>query len=266
MPDRRWHPSTLVRLSFVAHAAAAGLIAARPPLWPWAACGLLANHALLTASGLWPRSSLLGPNWTVLPAQASAGGTVALTFDDGPDPQVTPRVLDILDQHQVLATFFCIGDRVAAHPALSRDIARRGHAIENHSRRHPLYFSVLGPRAMAAEIDCTQDIIGSVVGDRPLFFRAPAGIRNPFLDPVLAHRALRLASWTRRGFDTVTNRPATVLARLLRGLGSGDILLLHDGHAARTIDGNAVLLDVLPALLAVIKSSELTPVTLRSAL
>ena len=264
--DRRWHPSTLVRLSFVAHAAAAGLIAVRPPLWPWATCGLLANHALLTASGLWPRSSLLGPNWTQLPAQASAGGRIALTFDDGPDPQVTPRVLEILDQHQAVATFFCIGDRVAAHPALTRDIARRGHAIENHSRRHPNYFSVLGPRAMATEIASTQDIIGSVVGERPLFFRAPAGLRNPFLDPVLAHLALRLASWTRRGFDTVNNHPATVLARLLRGLGSGDILLLHDGHAARTIDGNPVLLEVLPALLATIRSNELTPITLRSAL
>jgi peptidoglycan/xylan/chitin deacetylase (PgdA/CDA1 family) len=262
--DRRWHPSTLVRLSFVAHAAAAGMIAVRPPLWPWATCGLLANHALLTASGLWPRSSLLGPNWTALPAQAAAGRSIALTFDDGPDPQVTPRVLDILDQHQVAATFFCIGDRVAAYPALTRDIARRGHAIENHSRRHSNYFSLLGPRAMAAEIASAQDIIGSVVGEPPLFFRAPAGLRNPFLDPVLAHLALRLVSWTRRGFDTVCNRPATVLARLLRGLGPGNILLLHDGHAARTIDGNPVLLEVLPVLLATIRSRNLTSITLRS--
>jgi peptidoglycan-N-acetylglucosamine deacetylase len=264
--DQRWHPSTLVRLSFVAHAAAAGLILVRPTLWPWAASGLLANHALLTASGLLPRSSLLGPNWTQLPANASAGGRIAITFDDGPDPEVTPRVLDVLDQRKIVATFFCIGDRVAAHPALTRDIVRRGHAIENHSRRHPNSFSVLGPRAMAAEIAWTQDIIGSIVGQRPLFFRAPAGLRNPFLDPVLARLALRLASWTRRGFDTVTNRPATVLARLLRDLGSGDILLLHDGHAARTIDGNPVLLEVLPGLLDAIRSKGLTPITLRSAL
>jgi len=262
--ERRWHPSTLVRLSFVTHAAAAGLIAVRPPLWPWATGALLANHALLTASGLWPRSSLLGPNWTALPAQATAGRNIALTFDDGPDPQVTPRVLDILDQYQVAATFFCIGDRVAAHPALTRDIARRGHAIENHSRRHSYYFSMLGPRAMAREIASAQDIIGSVVGAPPLFFRAPAGLRNPFLDAVLVHLGLRLVSWTRRGFDTVCNRPATVLARLLRGLGPGNILLLHDGHAARTIDGDPVLLEVLPELLATIRSRDLIPITLRS--
>ncbi len=264
MSDRRWHPSTLVRLSVAAHAVAAGLIAVRPPLWPWAAGALLANHAVLTASGLWPRSALLGPNWTALPMPAAAGGRIALTFDDGPDPQVTPRVLDLLDQHQVAATFFCIGERVAAHPALARDIVRRGHAIENHSRRHSHSFSLLGPGAMAAEIASAQDIIGSVVGVPPLFFRAPAGLRNPFLDPVLARLALQLVSWTRRGFDTVSNRPAAVLARLLQGLGAGDILLLHDGHAARTINGNPVLLEVLPALLAEISARGLTPITLRS--
>lgn len=264
MPERRWHPSALLRLSFAAHAAAAALIVGRPPLWPWAAGALLANHALLAASGLWPRCSLLGPNWTALPAEAAAGGNIALTFDDGPDPEVTPQLLDLLDRHRVAATFFCIGDRVAAHPALARDIVRRGHAIENHTRRHAHTFSVLGPRAMAAEIATAQDIIGSVVGEPPRFFRAPAGLRNPFLDPVLAHLALQLVSWTRRGFDTVSNRPATVLARLQRGLGPGDILLLHDGHAARTQGGKPVLLEVLPALLAAVRSGALIPITLRS--
>lgn len=264
--DGRWHPSYLVRASFAVHAAAVGLIAVRPSLWRFSACGMLANHALLMASGLWPRSSLLGPNWTRLPPQAAAAGSIAITIDDGPDPEVTPRVLDILDQHATFATFFCIGDRVMAHPALTRDIARRGHAIENHSLRHPNHFSLLGPRAMAAEIGAAQDVIGSVVGTAPLFFRAPAGLRNPFLDPVLARLGLRLASWTRRGFDTVTNRPATVLGRLVRGLGSGDILLLHDGHAARAADGAPVVLAVLPALLDALKSTRLTAITLRSAL
>jgi peptidoglycan-N-acetylglucosamine deacetylase len=264
--NRRWRPSISVRISIALHAAAVGLVVTRPSLWPWATCGLLADHALLTAGGLVPRSSLLGPNWTKLPLQAGADRRIAITIDDGPDPDVTPRVLDILDDNNAVATFFCIGDRVVAHAALTREIARRGHAIENHSLRHLKYFAMLGPRAIRAEISSTQDIIGSVVGVEPLFFRPPAGLRNPFLDPVLSRLSLRLASWTRRGFDTMTNCPATVLARLLRGLGSGDILLLHDGHAARTMDDKPVLLEVLPALLNALRSNEMTPVTLRSAL
>lgn len=265
-PVGHWHPSTLVQASLAAHAAVVGVVAARPSLWPFAAGGLLANHALLAASGLWPRSSLLGPNWTRLPAPVAAEGKIAITIDDGPDIEVTPRLLDILEQYKAVATFFCIGDRVAAQPALARDIARRGHKIENHSQRHSHYFSLLGPRAMAAEIASAQEVIGTIVGEIPLFFRAPAGLRNPFLDLVLTRHALRLASWTRRGFDTIAKNPATVLARLAKGLSAGDILLLHDGHAARTIDGSPVVLEVLPALLDKVLSQRLTPITLRAAL
>ena len=262
---RRWRASPLLQASLAAHVAAAGLLALRPSLWPWTLGGLVADHALLAGSGLWPRSSLLGSNWTRLPAAAAARREVAITIDDGPDPGVTPAVLDILDQYRVRATFFCIGERVLAHAALAREIARRGHAVENHSRRHLHRFALLGPRAMAVEIAAAQQIIESTVGDRPTFFRAPAGLRNPFLDPILARLDLELASWTRRGFDTVARRPATVLQRLVRCLGGGDILLLHDGHAARTRRGAPVVLEVLPALIDSIVAARLVPVTLRSA-
>jgi peptidoglycan/xylan/chitin deacetylase (PgdA/CDA1 family) len=262
----RWRPSALLRVSFAAHAAAAGCVAVQPPLWPWAVGGLIANHALLTAGGLWPRSSVLGPNWTRLPDPARAAGRVAITIDDGPDPEVTPRVLDLLDRHRATATFFCIGERVLAHPALARQIQNRGHALENHSHRHSRYFSLLGPRAMAAEIADAQEAICATVGEAPRFFRAPAGLRNPFLDFVLTRLGLRLVSWTRRGFDTITDRPTIVLERLERNLSAGDIVLLHDGHAARMAGGAPVLLDVLPRLLLTFAALRLEPVTLRSAL
>jgi peptidoglycan/xylan/chitin deacetylase (PgdA/CDA1 family) len=118
---------------------------------------------------------------------------------------------------------------------------------------------------MRAEIGAAQAVIGDVVGATPGFFRAPAGLRNPFLDPVLAGLGLELASWTRRGFDTVVRHPARVLARLANGLDAGDILLLHDGHAARSETGSAVILEVLPPLLAAIRRLGLTPVTLGAA-
>jgi peptidoglycan/xylan/chitin deacetylase (PgdA/CDA1 family) len=262
----RWRPSAFVRASFAAHAAAAALVAARPSLWPWAIGGLVADHALLTASGLWPRSRLLGPNWVRLPLPAAAQRQVAITIDDGPDPEVTPRLLDVLDRHGARATFFCIGERVAAHPGLAREIVRRGHVLENHSYRHLHRFSLLGPRAMAAEIAYAQDAIASVVAEAPRFFRAPAGFRNPFLDPILTRLGLQLASWTRRGFDTVTGRQDAVYARLVRRLGAGDILLLHDGNAARTPAGVPVAVEVLPRLLETVAAQRLMPVTLRAAL
>ena len=237
---------------------------AEPTLWPWALGAVLANHAVLTAAGLSPRSRLLGPNWTRLPGTPAA--RIALTLDDGPDPQITPRVLELLAQHGAPATFFCIGERVAAHRSLARELVARGHSIENHSQRHLAHFSLLGPRALRAEIERAQETIAATTGQAPRFFRAPAGLRSPFLDPVLQRLGLQLASWTRRGFDTLERRPERVFGALARGLAAGDILLLHDGHAARTREGAPVVLKVLPRLLAALSAAGLTPVTLRDAL
>lgn len=261
----RWRDRPLIPASVAFHAAAAGMVSWHPALWPWAASLVISNHAALTAAGLWPRSTWLGPNWRRLPTAASAG-QVAITIDDGPDPDVTPRVLDVLEDAGARATFFCIGERVTANPGLSREILARGHRIENHSQRHLHYFAFLGPRRMKSEIERAQDAIGMVTGERPRFFRAPAGVRNPFLDGVLSDLDLHLVSWTRRGLDTVTQRSEVVFERLSRGLGPGDILLLHDGHVAYTAAARPVILDVLPRLLETVARAGLEPVTLREAL
>ena len=259
----RWHPSPLLFASAGVHGGAVAAVLAQTQLWPWAVGALAANHALLTAAGLTPRSRLLGPNWTHLPPAGPA--QVALTLDDGPDPEVTPQVLEMLAAHGAHATFFCIGERVAAHAALAREILAHGHAIENHSQRHLHHFSLLGPRRLRTEIERAQETIGALTGAAPRFFRAPAGLRSPLLDPLLQRLSLQLASWTRRGFDTVECRPARVLAALVRDLSAGDILLLHDGHAARTDAGTPVVLEVLPKLLAAFAAAGLAPVTLREA-
>ncbi len=259
-------PAALVSASVALHAVAAVAVVARPQVWPWALGTVAADHLLLAAAGLWPKSRLLGPNWTRLPAQSAARGEVAITIDDGPDPQVTPQVLSLLDAHAARATFFCVGERVDRYAELAREIVLRGHAIENHSYRHLRRFSLLGPGAMAAEIGRAQDSIARIAGAPPRFFRAPAGLRNPFLDPLLTRLQLRLASWTRRGFDTVDADAGAVLGRLTRRLQAGDILLLHDGNAARPSGGAPVILSVLPRLLAALQAGGFKPVTLRSAL
>ncbi|MGP1682148.1 MAG: polysaccharide deacetylase family protein [Giesbergeria sp.] len=220
---------------------------------------------MLTVVGLWPRSTWLGVNLVCLPAAAVQRGEVALTIDDGPDPEITPQVLDILAQYGVHATFFCIGERAAAHPQLCCRIVAEGHRIENHGARHPILLSLSGLEGWRSEILDGQHILQRITGQTPRFYRAVAGLRNPFLDPVLHGSGLELASWTRRGFDTREQDPEKVLQRLTRQLAAGDILLLHDGNAARTPLGEAVIVSVLPRLLDAIRSRGLTPVTLTHA-
>ena len=263
---RPWHPTPLIHLPAAGHAGAAAMLVMRPEAWPEAVGTLVANHGVLTAAGLWPRSRLLGPNWTRLPPQAAARREIALTIDDGPDPAVTPRVLDLLDHHGARATFFLIGREARRHPLLAREIVRRGHAVENHSETHRKHFSLFGPRALAREVGAAQASLAEVCGQTPRFFRAPAGLRNPFPEPVLARHDLQLAAWTRRAFDTRNGDASAVAARLTRRLAAGDILLLHDGNAARTAHGAPVILDALPRVIAACAAAGLTPVTLRAAL
>jgi peptidoglycan/xylan/chitin deacetylase (PgdA/CDA1 family) len=254
-----------VKASIAWHLGAGAAALALPSLWPWALGAVAANHLALTAGGLWPRSRWLGSNWTRLPAPARARREIAITIDDGPDPAVTPAVLDLLDAHGARATFFCIAQRARAHAGLCREIVARGHSVQNHSDSHSHRFALLGPKAMAGEIEAAQTSLADLTGELPRFFRAPAGLRNPFLEPILQRLDLQLVSWTRRGFDTVRSDPARMLARLDRGLAAGDILLVHDGNAARTRDGRALALAVLPALLERTAARGLRPVTLAAA-
>ncbi|MFA6972376.1 MAG: polysaccharide deacetylase family protein [Gallionella sp.] len=266
MTDTPWHPTLLIRATFLLHALALIALIAVPGQWRWVLGAVLANHALLMMTGLWPRSHWLGPNWSRLPIAAADRREVALTIDDGPDPVVTPQVLDILDRYDARATFFCIGEKAAHYPELCREIVLRGHAVENHSQHHSHHFSLLGRAAMRRELQAAQTTLTGITGRPPLFFRAPAGLRNPFLDPVLASLGLRLASWSARGFDTRVNDAARVNHKLLHDLRAGAILLLHDGNAARTLAGTPVILDVLPTVLTAAKTAGLHFVTLRAAL
>lgn len=262
---RNWRPTLLIRASVLLHGLALIALVAAPAEWHWALGAVLANHLLLTLVGLWPRSDWLGPNWSRLPAGASARNEIALTIDDGPDPEVTPQVLDLLARHAVHATFFCVGEKAARYPDLCREIVRRGHAIENHSQRHAYAFALLGPAGFMRELQAAQHTLTTITGQAPVFFRAPAGIRNPLLEPVLARLGLQLASWSARGFDTRIRNVAQVKSKLLKGLRAGAILLVHDGNAARTPDGSPVILRVLPALFDAARSAQLHFVTLRQA-
>ena len=251
-----------MRLSAAWHGAALGMTAMHPHWWPAAAAMVAGNHALLGAAGMWPRSQTLGPTLHRLP---TPGAAVALTFDDGPDPAVTPAVLDLLAASGAQASFFCIGARAAAHPALVRRVAAAGHGVENHSLTHPHHFAGLAGSALRRQVEGAQAVLADATGEPPRWFRAPMGLRSPLLDPALRRAGLDAAAWTRRGYDTRCADPDTVLRRLLHGLRPGDVLLLHDGNAARTADGIPVVLRVLPRLLAVLTARGLAAAKLPGA-
>ncbi|HEY2022348.1 polysaccharide deacetylase family protein, partial [Paraburkholderia sp.] len=246
-PSNGYPPMTVATIGWHCTALAGWLFA--PSMWPAWLISVVVSHLIVVAVGLWPRSNLLGTNWTRLPESRSNTDAVALTIDDGPDPVVTPKVLDLLDRYGVRATFFCIGSRAAQHPAITREIIARGHAIENHSQRHVHTFSVSLPHQLTNEIDAAQRTFEALTGERPVFFRAPAGLRNLFLEPVLQRLDLRLVAWTRRAFDTRERDPDRVLERLVTGLAGRDILLVHDSGSALTASGEPVVLSVLPHLI-----------------
>ena len=248
--------------SAAAHVAAAVALVASPGWWPWLVAGLIADHALIAGAGLIPTCRLLGPNLRRLGADAAKRGEVALTFDDGPDPDVTPRVLEMLAAAGARATFFPVGEHAAGYPDLVTDVAAAGHRLGNHTWSHPAGFWFLPPAALSREIDRAQDALTELGGVSPRWFRAPAGIRSPWLEPQLARRGLGLVSWTRRGFDTVTSDPDRVAARLVEGLAAGDVLVLHDRVTGRSSSGRPVVLEVLPRVLRALADRGLRSVPL----
>jgi peptidoglycan/xylan/chitin deacetylase (PgdA/CDA1 family) len=193
----------------------------------------LCLSVLCTATGLGIGLGVSFPQWQMfgesLCRVRTSRRAVALTFDDGPDPQSTPVLLRLLAQRGVRATFFCIGERVARHPDLARRIVAEGHAIENHAHRHDPWTNLFSAAQLRAELSAAQKEIQRLTGRAPAFYRPPMGLTNQRVFRVARELGLRVTGYTARGRDT---RPATteqVLARLARGIVPGGILLLHDG-------------------------------------
>lgn len=260
-----WRPSATILASTALHCAAGAAAVLVPGGLPWALGAVAGNHAFLTVLGMWPRSTWLGPNLTRLPVECAQRRQVAITFDDGPDPEITPRILDALDARGAHATFFCIGERAAANPAVVREIARRGHGVENHSMRHAYTFALHSLPGFRREISAAQSLLADITGRAPRFFRAPMGLRNPLLDPVLHELGLALVSWSRRAFDTREQDPEVVTRRLTGALAARDILVLHDGHAARDPQALPASVGALPRVLDVLEARGLKAVALHEA-
>ena len=152
---------------------------------------------------------------------------VALTFDDGPDPDVTPQLLKLLWRHGVPATFFVAGARAEQHPGLIGEILSRGHTLGNHSYHHDPMLMLRSRARLREEVARTQDLL-SGFGVRPLTFRPPVGITNPKLPGVLVALGMYCVTFSCRAFDRGNRRIAGLAEIILKKVRPGDIVLLHD--------------------------------------
>jgi peptidoglycan/xylan/chitin deacetylase (PgdA/CDA1 family) len=158
---------------------------------------------------------------------------IALTFDDGPDPQYTPQILDILQQYRVKATFFCIGHQVVSYPYIVKQEFEAGHIIGNHTWTHP-DLALLSAAHIQAEIDRTSDALEKVIGVRPIFFRPPYGSLSSQVLAQSCHRGITTImfndiaqDWARPGTDFMLRRTLDLTC-------NGSIMLMHDGGGERS--------------------------------
>ncbi len=237
--DRRWL-LVAAHLTVPAGAAATLLLPGRP-LWPFgAACTLWCG--VLTTGVASLRSGIFGP---VVIRGAPGQRQLALTFDDGPDPESTLRVADLLEGAGHRGTFFVVGRRAARHPEVVAEIAARGHDMGPPPYNHTLRHTVPGMRWLREDFARTAEAVSRAAGRRPRYYRPPVGLLNPRIVRVAGELGLSIIGWSVRGRDGVATDADRVARRLIPGLRDGAIALLHD----RVRGAEPAALGALPAIL-----------------
>jgi peptidoglycan/xylan/chitin deacetylase (PgdA/CDA1 family) len=153
---------------------------------------------------------------------------VALTFDDGPDPENTPPVLDVLRQYGVQATFFCIGKRAEEQPAIVRRIQQEGHLVGNHSYVHTPSFPLFSTTRMIADLQQSQQILERITGTKITLFRPPYGVTNPMVRKAVHTLGYTVIGWSIRSFDTRKEGENRIFNRIVKQIRPGSVILLHD--------------------------------------
>jgi peptidoglycan/xylan/chitin deacetylase (PgdA/CDA1 family) len=155
---------------------------------------------------------------------------VLLTFDDGPDPMITPQILELLKKNNRKAVFFLIGEKAQKYPDLVAKIVEAGHTIGNHSFRHGYFFDFKSSRKMIEEIKTTSEILEKQSGKKIEFFRPPFGVTNPNLKKALSITKLNSIGWSFRSFDTGNQSPEKITSKIKKQIKGGDIFLFHDNR------------------------------------
>ena len=199
---------------------------------------VLATGGVAAYGAAFPRAQLFGP--TI--CRTNSPRKLAITFDDGPNPAITPRLLDLLDRYRAKATFFLVGRFVRECPDLVKETAARGHALGNHTESHRNLFK-LSPAQFTVELRLCHTAIAKTLGAPAKWFRPPYGFRNPWVIPTAKELGCKTVMWTLIPGDWL-ERPAEWLIRRMQPIarhaernatdeagarGSGDVLCLHDG-------------------------------------
>ena len=206
----------------------------------------------LTALG----SGIIGWNYHIKALNSNPSITknqVAITFDDGPNPEFTPKVLELLNKYQAKATFFCIGQQIEHHPELFKNIINEGHSVGNHTYSHHNMFGFFSTKKVISELKLTNKIVLEKTGLKLNLYRPAFGVTNPRIKKALKTTNLRAMGWNKRSLDTTNLSNETVLKRVIKDIKKGDVILLHDS-SDKTIW-------VLEQLLLILQKQNLQAVT-----
>lgn len=184
----------------------------------------------------------LGAYVRTLCRNRAAGRVVALTFDDGPDPEMTPRVLDLLRERGVRATFFLVGAKAERHPELVRRIAAEGHDTGIHTWEHAAGFPMRSSWAMTADILRCRESLRQIAGVETHLFRPPFGVTNPMIGDMVRRMGYTVIGWSIRSLDTLAGPRGKVVERIRRQLHDGAVILLHDNRTGSPQLAELVLL------------------------
>ena len=179
---------------------------------------------------------------------------VSITFDDGPDANFTPQVLDLLDEFNAKATFFCIGQKIKEHPQLFTEIIKKGHTVGNHTYSHANNFGFFSSERVVSELTKTNEIAKEISGLSLKMFRPAFGVTNPRIKKALNTTGMLSLGWSKRSFDTTSLSEKSILQRVTKNLSKGDIILLHDSSSKS--------IQVLEQLLLFLKTNKLESVTI----
>ena len=154
---------------------------------------------------------------------------ISLTFDDGPDEMMTPKILDVLNKYNLKATFFVIGEKAEGNPEIVRRMVNEGHIVGGHSLRHSDNFPLQSSQTIYNELCECEEIVYGITGKRILLFRPPFGVTNPFISKAVREKKCKCVGWSIRSFDTNENEDIeSIFKRIARKLHNGGIILLHD--------------------------------------
>lgn len=156
---------------------------------------------------------------------------VAITFDDGPNPNFTQEILKLLQTYNAKATFFCIGKQVEKHPELIKSIIEQGHTIGNHSYTHSKFFDFYGKQRVIEEIHKTDAVVLAITGKKTTLFRPPYGVTNPAIAKAIKQTNHKVIGWNIRSLDTVKTNEDAILKRITKSIKPGSVILLHDTQA-----------------------------------